>query len=236
MQSHASAILGICINAARCRDRFTFLFFRISTKKSHDFVTCATKIFFSQRNLRRQIFTPLLRHLLPQIALRRCFFFLFLQIYLSLLVFCVAVAEGRGATTAEDKKPNQRDVYDAETQVDYAFSKIPVYVIPNTPPAAEGKVPVALIPGAYPPSYVNVGGKEAKHKYAFYAPYKVFAPFHFSFCGQRKFRRRNCCAAVGNKLAIQFLRLSTYTRRKNSRLFVDKSPILSADCCGTNPT
>lgn len=80
------------------------------------------------------------------------------------------VAHGR----AEDKKTKQRDVNDAAETVDYALNKIPLYVIQNTPPVQEAKVPVAVIPGVYQPTYLNAGIKEAKQfKYGFYAPYKV---------------------------------------------------------------
>lgn len=92
-----------------------------------------------------------------------------MQIRISLLIFCI-VAHGR----AEDKKTKQRDVNDAAETVDYALNKIPLYVIPNTPPVQEAKVPVAVIPGVYQPTYLNAGIKEAKQfKYGFYAPYKV---------------------------------------------------------------
>lgn len=94
-----------------------------------------------------------------------------LQIYFSILLFYVVIR------AEEDvKKTNSRDVND-DVSADYALTKIPVYVIPNTLQLSESKVPVAVIPGAYPPAtYYNPDVKETPakpHKYGFYAPYKV---------------------------------------------------------------
>ncbi|XP_065222397.1 uncharacterized protein LOC135846951 [Planococcus citri] len=100
------------------------------------------------------------------------------SIYVSILLFYVVIR-------AEDnvKKTNSRDVNDA-VSADYALTKIPVYVIPNTLQLSEAKVPVAVIPGAYPPAtYYNPDVKETPakpHKYGFYAPYKTpnVTPIH----------------------------------------------------------
>lgn len=73
---------------------------------------------------------------------------------------------------SDRKKTSQRDVNDAEANTDYSLTKIPVYVIPNTPP--DGKVPVAVFPNSYPAAYLsNNAVKDKPFKYGFYAPYKV---------------------------------------------------------------
>lgn len=75
---------------------------------------------------------------------------------------------------SDQKKNNQRDVNDAEINTDYSLAKIPVYVIPNTPPTADGKVPVAVFPNSYPAAYLgNSAAKDKPFKYGFYAPFKV---------------------------------------------------------------
>lgn len=95
---------------------------------------------------------------------------MWLQIYASILLFNVVISGEKDV-----KKSSSRDVNDAVSGPDYALSKIPVYLIPNGP-LSEGRIPVAVIPGAYPPAtfYAQSAAKEAKpHKYGFYAPYKV---------------------------------------------------------------
>lgn len=88
-------------------------------------------------------------------------------------MFSVVVCATTATFQEKEKKTSQRDVNDAES-ADYALAKIPVYVIPNTPPGTEGKVPVAVIQGSYPSAYLNAGIKDTKqYKYGFYAPYKV---------------------------------------------------------------
>lgn len=74
----------------------------------------------------------------------------------------------------DEKKTSSRDVNNAESSADFALAKIPLYVIPNTPPGAEPKIPVTFIRSPYQSTYLNAAIKDGKqYKYGFYAPYKV---------------------------------------------------------------